>query len=225
MITNLTELAAEFLGISTEEVVNRINQTQQRGIEDWKNKSSILDFYKDTEHYIYDLIKFNSQERLTSLMYPIQRANGFTILDFGGGIGLLSIFLSTNNIVYYYDVEGKTKQFAKFLNEKLGGKVIFLDTLEDVYSKTYDMILTMDVLEHLENPLDIAFKLHDCVNKEHGLFYTTGMRFSINETLPMHIKKNMGFQVPFEKFMMERYHCVFYHETGFETLFLYVTRK
>jgi 2-polyprenyl-3-methyl-5-hydroxy-6-metoxy-1,4-benzoquinol methylase len=225
MELKLTEIAAEFLGITEEEVVNRINSTQARGIEDWNNKSSIIDFYKETEHYIYDLIKFNSQERLTSLMYPIQRINNYTILDFGGGIGILSIFLSANNTVYYYDLDGKTKKFAKFLNEKIGGKVIFLDSLEEVYDKTYDMIISMDVLEHLENPLDVAFKLHDCVNKEHGLFYTTGMRFSINETLPMHIKKNMEFQVPFEKFMMERYHCVFYHETGFETLFIYVIKK
>ena len=225
MELNLTELAAEFLGISVEEVLDRIKSTQARGIEDWNNKSSITDFYKETEHYIYDLIKFNSQGRIDSLLHPIRGINGYTILDFGGGIGLLSILLSHQNKVFYYDVESRTKQFAMFLNEKIGGKVTFLDSLEEVYNKEYDMVIAMDILEHLENPMDVAYSLHKCVNKEHGLFYTTGMRFSINETLPMHIKKNMEFQVPFEKFMMERYHCVFYHETGFETLFIYVIKK
>jgi len=225
MIVKLIELAAEFLGISKQEVEERIANSQQRGIDDWKSKASIIDFYKDSEHYIYDLIKFNSKERLDSLIYPIKYINNSNILDFGGGIGLLSIALSQNNNVFYYDVEGKTKQFAKFLNEKLGGKVKFLDTLEEVYELEYDIIMVMDVFEHLESPLETLNDLHKCINKKHGLFYTTGMRFSISETLPMHLRSNLMYQRAFEEFVHKYYRCVFFQETPFETLFLFSIKK
>jgi 2-polyprenyl-3-methyl-5-hydroxy-6-metoxy-1,4-benzoquinol methylase len=128
----------------------------------------IKEFYKQTTNYIYELAEWH-------LFVPSKRASDVAlfadmrakqpknILDFGGGVGLLAIPLARAGFdVTLADLDSTTLNFAVFRAERHGVhlKVWKSDVEPAPPDPQYDVILCMDVLEHL--PKDI---LHDVVDK------------------------------------------------------------
>jgi 2-polyprenyl-3-methyl-5-hydroxy-6-metoxy-1,4-benzoquinol methylase len=85
------------------------------------------------------------------------------ILDFGGGTGLLAIPLARAGLdVTLADLDSTTLEFARFRAERRGVRLKLWKSDVDAAppDKTYDVIMCMDVLEHL--PKEV---LHDVVDK------------------------------------------------------------
>jgi 2-polyprenyl-3-methyl-5-hydroxy-6-metoxy-1,4-benzoquinol methylase len=139
----------------------------------WENQAPmtpdrITAFYKQTTNYIYELAEWhlfvpNKRESDVALFDDMRAKKPKNILDFGGGVGLLAIPLARAGLdVTLADLDSTTLTFAVFRAQRHGVhlKVWKSDVEAAPPDRKYDVIMCMDVLEHL--PKDI---LHDIVDK------------------------------------------------------------
>ena len=128
----------------------------------------ITAFYKQTTNYIYELAEWHlfvpaKRESDLALFDDMRAKQPKNILDFGGGVGLLAIPLARAGLdVTLADLDSTTLRFATFRAErhKIRLKIWKSDVEPAPPDAKYDVIMCMDVLEHL--PKDI---LHDVVDK------------------------------------------------------------
>jgi 2-polyprenyl-3-methyl-5-hydroxy-6-metoxy-1,4-benzoquinol methylase len=128
----------------------------------------ITAFYKQTTNYIYELAEWHlfvpsKRESDLALFDNMRAKQPRNILDFGGGVGLLAIPLARAGFdVTLADLDSTTLRFAAFRAERHNVKLkIWKSDVEPAPPDAkYDVIMCMDVLEHL--PRDI---LHDVVDK------------------------------------------------------------
>jgi len=128
----------------------------------------ITAFYKQTTNYIYELAEWHlfvpsKRESDLALFDDMRAKRPRNILDFGGGVGLLAIPLArAGHDVTLADLDSTTLRFAMFRAERHGVRMkIWKSDIEPAPPDSkYDVIMCMDVLEHL--PKDI---LHDVVDK------------------------------------------------------------
>ena len=134
-----------------------------------KYKDRILDYYRETDLYIYALssyqqmlLEFGFQPWLSE---AIKFYNWKTMLDYGGGIGEYSIIACNKGVeVDYQDVEDSiTWNYAKWRFNKYGVNPKMLKEGTPI-KKRYDVIVAMDVLEHLENPDEVIKEMADSTN-------------------------------------------------------------
>lgn len=126
-------------------------------------------FYKQTTNYIYELAEWHlfvpgKRESDLALFDDMRtRYRPKNVLDFGGGVGLLALPLARAGFdVTLADLDSKTLEFAQFRARRhdLKLKIWKSDVEPAPPDPKYDVIMCMDVLEHL--PRDV---LHDVVDK------------------------------------------------------------
>ena len=112
---------ARFLGISFEEALSRVEAYNlDVANEAWdkanpKTKEDVDKFYKDANHYLYELIPWNYQSSVFhQRVEPLFCYHNKKILVLGAGIGSLCIALNyAGNQVTYCDISDTLCQFAK----------------------------------------------------------------------------------------------------------------
>jgi hypothetical protein len=157
-------------------------------------------FYKQTGNYVYDLGQWHlydleGKRPRDLVLVESAKKLGFvqTVLDFGCGVGFNSVLLARAGFkVTLADVDGKSLDLAVLRMKRLGlpYEVWKTDVEPMPPEKAYDLIVAIDVLEHL--PLD---ELRSVVPK---LISTKTERtklalhatFCFNDEYPMHEKKN-----------------------------------
>jgi 2-polyprenyl-3-methyl-5-hydroxy-6-metoxy-1,4-benzoquinol methylase len=125
-------------------------------------------FYKQTTNYIYELAEWHlfvpgKRDSDLALFDDMRTKKPKNILDFGGGVGLLALPLARAGFdVTLADLDSKTLEFARFRagRHDIKLKIWKSDVEPAPPDPKYDVILCMDVLEHL--PRDV---LHDVVDK------------------------------------------------------------
>lgn len=123
---------------------------------EWYNKESVLDYYRNSHLYIYDLTHYQNDilgdkfyKWYESFFDVVKPQTG---LDLGGGIGEYTIRAEKHGCkMTFLDVDGMTLKYAKWRFKKHGVKPE-IHTEDFKIDKDYDFIMAMDVLEHLENP-------------------------------------------------------------------------
>jgi 2-polyprenyl-3-methyl-5-hydroxy-6-metoxy-1,4-benzoquinol methylase len=203
----LIKLASEYFNTTEEDIKNRIKHAQINLNKDWENKESITSFYKNTEHYIFDLINYNTEKRIEEVIYPIKYSTNKNILDFGAGIGEIAMRLSRYNNVYYYDISKPSTNFTQFVSNKTNRPLNFITNYKLL---KYDIIIAVDVLEHLEAPIECIKSLKSLLNSN-GIIITTGLCFAINNNLPMHLKSNVFLRKTFDLYIKNNFLIYFYH--------------
>jgi len=224
LLPYLEQSVKEFYNLSKEELIKEIENCSKNTCNEWEKRKDIKSFYEETKSYIFGLIGFNTLERIKTVTYPIKGTSNANILDFGAGIGELGMYFTEYNKVYYYDLECKSKEFAKFVSKKTKRPMIFIDNEEDVYKKKYDLIILMDVLEHLENPLEITKKLINCIN-ENGYLLTNGLSFVVKKEIPMHLPQNKPLNEHLITLLLENFSLNFFHCTDDEPIYLWRKKK
>ena len=214
-------LLSSYLKKSKEEIEEMIRQTPQRAVDDW-HSMGIDKFYRDTDVYLYGLIEYSTWNRLENILLPLTKQHGQKILDYGAGIGAVSIPLTQNNDVYYYDLPSKTQDFARYMVNKLDVKLTFLEK-DDIWTREYDVIICVDVLEHLKKPMELVEKITKHLKKGQ-YFLTSGLDFSIGDHTPMHLPENAAYRGVYGKHMDENYHLAYYIKGYSETIFLFIKR-
>jgi 2-polyprenyl-3-methyl-5-hydroxy-6-metoxy-1,4-benzoquinol methylase len=166
----------EFTKTTHEQVRERMKKGSEPLKEEWNTwekegkmtPDRITKFYKQTTNYIYELGEWhlfvpNKRESDLALVELMRTTKPKNILDFGGGVGLMAVPLAKAGFdVTLADVAGTSLEFAQFRAKRHGLPMKFWKADLDAAppDAKYDVILCLDVLEHL--PKEI---LHDVVDK------------------------------------------------------------
>jgi len=180
----------EYTGYTPRQVKVRCNYASSELSFIFPEYENVMDFYRETDLYIYALTKY--QERLQDfnlfdwLKGAIHHYEWETLLDYGGGIGEISIVACKEGVrVDYLDIENsKTWEYAKWRFDKYNVNPKMLKEGTPV-EKEYDVIVAMDVLEHLENPQEVIEQI-----KESTDWLVCNPEFvQYNNMYPEHISK------------------------------------
>jgi 2-polyprenyl-3-methyl-5-hydroxy-6-metoxy-1,4-benzoquinol methylase len=114
----------------------------------------VLDFYRSTPHYLYELSYWegcqDKQRWFHVLAQACRKYRLKRVLDYGGGVGGLSLFLHQRGICCdYLDVAGKTFDYAAWRFKRAGTPAKMFNILRGWPGQRYDAIVAWDVLEHL----------------------------------------------------------------------------
>jgi len=152
-------------------------------------------FYKQTRNYIYELGEWHlfvpgKRESDLALVEDMRRKQPKNILDFGGGVGLMAIPLARAGFdVTLADLDGTSLEFAAFRAKQHDVKLkLWKSDLEPAPpDKQYDVILALDVLEHL--PRDVLRSVVDklVALKHAGTEIVISAPFGRTAVHPMHL--------------------------------------
>jgi len=219
---HLVDAAKEYLKIDEQEIRRRITLCEKNINEEWEKKTGLIKFYADTEWQIYGLLAFNDDRRVDALTYPLRHYPKSKILDYGGGIGEVTMTLARNHDMYYHDIPGKTQDFAKFLSEHSKRPITFL-TETGIHEHKFDVIIIADVLEHVTNPLELMARIVSRLNPG-GSILTTGLDFSVGKHIPMHLAVNRGYKEAMHKMLSTEFYMKFFEGTINEVIYLWKRR-
>ncbi len=190
---------AEFLGISLEEVRERMSQAGELVRKEWRELSplGVTHFYSDAKNYIFDLAGSGASGTSWRLEYLIRIIGpyldkGSRFLDYGAGLGELGIYFSRYCDVTLLDVPGHTQNFAMFNAKKFDANIHFLNELSE--DEEYDVISAQDVLEHIENAMETVRDISKAL-RPGGAFITSGFWFRPDGAL--HLDENIRFKDTF----------------------------
>ncbi len=119
----------------------------------------------------YDFASYRSQEkrymgRVEAIVAHLSRhRSSGRVLDIGGGFGLLSSVLLDKGYTVDTIEPYLTPEYLKN-NEKAHIIKLDLDTYLAHSTNTYDLIIMLDVLEHLPDPVHVLHNLKQILNKD-----------------------------------------------------------
>jgi 2-polyprenyl-6-hydroxyphenyl methylase/3-demethylubiquinone-9 3-methyltransferase len=142
--------------------------------------SKALEQYLHLASLPFNRVKARLMDRL------LGNVAGRTILDYGGGAGIMSIpFAKRGAMVSLVDAEEGALRTAKLYAEKEGitGNVSLICSggiSEELRAKKFDIIVAKDVIEHIENDEEFLRNLSQTQTPGGMLLVSTQNSFSIN---------------------------------------------
>lgn len=138
----------------------------------------------NSEYYLYDLAQFHLAYKHIRFMLDIVGMSKGSVLDYGAGIGDLALELARRgHDVTYLDVDGRTKAFAKWRAERDWLAIAFASEIEEV-TGPFDTIVSLDVFEHLADPLPVVDALVERLAPGGRMIVTA--YFGATKSHPMH---------------------------------------
>jgi SAM-dependent methyltransferase len=167
----------------------------------WRDASperaeEVTRFYRETTSYVFDLAADNCRERRrvfwAVVLERLRRVGGKDVLAYGDGIGTDSIDLARLGYkVTYFDLPGVTSEFARFRfsREGLADSITFVDQPGKLSAAAFDVILCVEVLEHLPDPVGAMRHFYSLLH-ENGVVLLTESFESIGPEYPSHLESN-----------------------------------
>jgi 2-polyprenyl-3-methyl-5-hydroxy-6-metoxy-1,4-benzoquinol methylase len=164
---------------------------------DSRQRSSIESFY-ETKTHIYDLMNWHTlRDDSGPLAYvvalQIARAHGVrSCLDFGSGVGSGALLFCRADIdTTLADISTTLLDFARWRFDRRRLPARFVDLKDTpLPESSFDMILAMDVFEHLVDPLEVVQQLWRAM-KPGGLLFAR-IHAAIDPSHPQHIVEDFG---------------------------------
>jgi 2-polyprenyl-3-methyl-5-hydroxy-6-metoxy-1,4-benzoquinol methylase len=164
---------------------------------DPRQRSSIESFY-ETKTHIYDLMNWHTlRDDSGPLAYvvalQIARAHSVrSCLDFGSGVGSGGLLFSHADIdTTLADISTTLLDFARWRFDLRRVQARFVD-LKDTFlpESSFDMILAMDVFEHLVDPVEVVQRLWRAI-KPGGLLFAR-IHAAVDPSHPQHVVEDFG---------------------------------
>ncbi|MCL4387311.1 class I SAM-dependent methyltransferase [Patescibacteria group bacterium] len=186
----ILEDLVEFTGKPKPLVAERCKTASVELAWDWDKRKDTLQYYRDTDLYIFDLTFYQSMlaQDLNFMLESAKEKGVKKILDFGGGIGEYTIraIKELGAEVTYLEIAGsKTLEYAKWRFKKYGVEPKIVDENYPWQKEKWDAIFAMDVLEHLENP-EPTIKAFEETTK---YVFANPAAIQFNWLYPQHISK------------------------------------
>ena len=153
----------------------------------WREKSpetldEVRQFYCETAEYLFEMTQWNASDTFKQIINYLPSVEGLKVLDFGGGIGSLSLLLNKRGAdVDYLDLPGLISDFARF---RSNGRISFIESLSDK-REIYDLIAAIDVFEHLPDLPEQLSMLAQALKSDGVLFFHNN--FGQLDLFPQHI--------------------------------------
>jgi SAM-dependent methyltransferase len=164
---------------------------------DSRRRSSVENFY-ETKTHIYDLMNWHTlRDDSGPLAYvvalQIARAHGVrNCLDFGSGVGSGGLLFCHADIdTTLADISTTLLDFARWRFDRRRLPARFVDLKDTpLPESSFDMILAMDVFEHLVDPVEVVQQLWRAM-KPGGLLFAR-IHAAIDPSHPQHIVEDFG---------------------------------
>lgn len=155
-----------------------------------------VDFYERTDAFLYELVIWNLNEvkrRMRSWMLDYL-ADGekrvLNILIIGDGLGLDSMCLSQlGHRVTYFEVPGCVAAFARKVFAEGRSKVTVVTDKRRIPMGEYDVVVCLDVLEHIPNVSTFVKTIADYLRSD-GLLIVHAPFYTIHSRCPTHLREN-----------------------------------
>ena len=194
----LNWLKKYFYGVySKEEIEHRFFHSLEYLNKDWKNKPSEIEFYKKTNHYIFNLLYWHSMTNKINIMRELAEffKDAQTVLDFGAGIGVDSNELKNLGYdVTAFDFDCHSLNAGMFLFP------LVKFTSSWYYNEKYDVVLAMDVIGHVPDVKKILDELISRTKK----YLVIGLDLCCFDTQPMHHKENAEWQTKTQTYLEDK---------------------
>jgi SAM-dependent methyltransferase len=169
----LSELAAHVGCDDLAAVEARCRAVGQELRDDWKRivngggRSSIERFYDESQAHLFELIWWHTLvDDQTPLAYVLaldfaRRHPGRRYLDFGAGVGSGAVLFARHGFeVALADISSPLLQFSEWRLGQRGIKAKIIDLkASELPRNAFDVITTMDVFEHLTDPVEAIDRL------------------------------------------------------------------
>jgi len=164
-------------------------------------------FYRETYGFIFEtLVEFcraGKQEVLKRIRkrideyLKINNGKRINVLMLGDGVGSDTIYLYNFYKEYanffYFDVPGsKTFEFAAKRFKKYQVDAQLITVYEDIPKNYFDVIISLEVLEHLPNPEESIRDISKWLKNE-GIALITESFAAVSSNLPTHLKSNFKY--------------------------------
>jgi SAM-dependent methyltransferase len=137
------------------------NELKARGIAPFRWSEELLTFYRETTAFLFESLVWNRSVQKQSMQRWIIRylrarlERGCRVLIYGDGLGFDSAALAmAGHDVTYFEVSKKSMGFARQLFDNLGCRVRMLDDPMAMEQESFDVVVCLDVLEHVPNPVE-----------------------------------------------------------------------
>jgi SAM-dependent methyltransferase len=210
----LVEDAADFLGLPVDEAWRRLDGARDRLRDEWMqtvadptDPDAVVRFYNHSDTELFELVEWHATDPIhyrTLILRDLALTRpGRQYLDYGSGIGNDAlVFGDTGFEVTLADVSDVLLAFAAWRCRRRGIRVTTIDLKREALPRgAFDMVLCLDVLEHVLDPIravrTIRAALHD------GGLLAMFAPFGTDEDRPMHVvhqdvvtprMRSLGFQ-------------------------------
>jgi 2-polyprenyl-3-methyl-5-hydroxy-6-metoxy-1,4-benzoquinol methylase len=175
----VVEEFAEFAGMDIPSVVEGIRHYKELNKATWARlqgqsgnwTETARQFYASADHYVFDHLSANPTptavlEKLDrfdpGLLLAVRKSQGKDFLEFGGGTGVFCEAMAREGFkVTYLDIPGRVRDFAAWRFAKHGVEIEMITSNPDrlTLEKSYDVIFTDAVFEHLIHPEQVLEEL------------------------------------------------------------------
>lgn len=172
---------------------------QARGV-DLEDRDKLLDFYRNTASYIFELTAANHQvETLSNYMRALEvlRSEGVqTVLDYGAGIGTFILLCARSGLdCTYAELRSQTYAYGAWrtsLHPESASRVSFVEIKADgvVPCGQWDTIICTEVLEHVFEPEALLDRLLERVRP--GGFLVVSESYDYVEEFCTHLPRHRG---------------------------------
>lgn len=218
--TDLLLEAAEFLGLSLQQARSKLEGAGQRFREEWMRAAGngpqavdVTAFYNQTDTELFELIEWHATDPIHYRALIVRdfalRNPGRQCLDYGSGIGSDAIvFGSAGYTVTLADISDLLLAFAAFRCRQRGIETRTIDLKrETLPENVFDVVLCLDVLEHIPSPLNVVRAIHRSM-RSHGLLVVHAP-FGEDSDHPMHIVHRDVLTPRIRSFGMQAVDCAF----------------
>ena len=205
----LTQVISELTNQPVEAVQQRLHDEEcqiganvgaamkHAGITPHVWSDELIQFYQQTDAFLYELIAWNRNANKVTIRQWINAALArlpsfsLDILTYGDGIGCDSLyFTQAGHRVIYCDLGELSKQFAHTLFSAAGLPFEPASDLSALPAESFDVIVCLDVLEHVPDPSSLIEQLVRCL-RPGGLLIASAPFFAIMPEFSTHLKSNV----------------------------------
>lgn len=204
----VVKLLSEVAGVSPEEAKRRLaleadlvgtnvyNALTAQGVPLYTMSEKMDQFYRDNDAFLFEITMWNASKIKGRLREYIARAlNNFnkynaSIFCFGDGLGFDSTyFAKAGHQVKYFDPSLLSQKYAKHLFQENNVQVTQLTAMNEITPGSLDVLISLDVLEHVPDPIGLVRTFHSWL-KPDGILVISAPFWAINPTLGTHLQKN-----------------------------------
>jgi SAM-dependent methyltransferase len=194
----LVEEAAEYLGLPIDIAWERLHGSRQRFREEWAqtvadptDTTALTEFYNRSDTELFELIEWHATDAIhyrTLIVRDVALEQpGRAYLDYGSGIGSDAVvFAEAGYDITLADISDVLLGFAAFRCRKRGARVKTIDLKrQSVPAASFDVVLCLDVLEHIPDPLPVVRTIRRAM-RDGGLLVLHAP-FGEDPDRPMHV--------------------------------------
>jgi len=166
------------------------------GIEPYVWSDQLETYYKQTDIYLYGGIVWNRNPYKVELRTWIanylrqHRPGRQQILTVGDGVGFDSLYLSQcGHDVTYSELSEKCLHFARTVFDLANEPVNVVDDLSNLEQAGYDVVLCLDVLEHVPEPHELVEQFSRYLRPS-GLLIVHAPFYYVSPENPTHLNSN-----------------------------------